>query len=144
MVREVNRAGIELIKAFEGFSPVVYADVAGKRTIGYGHLLREGENWRRIGKAQAEALLQKDLLAARLAVARLIAVPLSDNAFAALVSFAFNLGSGALQRSTLRQKINRQEQEEIAAQWRRWVWAGGRRWPGLLRRREAEIHLYFQ
>lgn len=144
MGREVNRAGLELIKEFEGFSAQAYADVVGKRTIGFGHLLRAGENWQHITKAQAEQLLQQDLQEAQRAVGRLISAPLSDNAFSALVSFAFNLGGGALQRSTLRQKINRGEVEDVAREWRRWVWAGGRRWPGLLRRRDAEIMLYFQ
>ena len=76
------------------------------------------------------------------AVERFITCPLEDNPFSALVSFAFNMGAGALQRSTLRQKINRGEHEAVPKELRRWVWAGGRRYAGLMKRREAEIILY--
>lgn len=142
MSRAINAAGLALIKRFEGFSPTVYADAAGLATIGYGHLLREGETWERISKPQAEALLRQDVAVAERAVCRFIHVPLHNNQFAALVSFTFNLGAGALQRSTLRQKINREEHAAVPEELRRWVWAGGQRQRGLQRRREAEIALY--
>lgn len=142
MTRAINAAGLALIKRFEGFSPTVYADAAGLPTIGYGHLLREGEAWERISKQQAEALLRQDVAVAQRAVCRFIRVPLHDNQFAALVSFTFNLGAGALQRSTLRQKINRGEHVAVPEELRRWVWAGGKRQRGLQCRREAEIALY--
>jgi lysozyme len=58
------------------------------------------------------------------------------------VSFTYNLGSGALQRSTLRRVINRQNHHNVPAQLMRWVWAGGRKLRGLVRRREAEALLY--
>lgn len=141
-MRHVNGAGLELIKRFEGFSPIPYADVAGKMTVGYGHLIRHGERWECISEHQAEALLRRDLVMAERAVERFITCPLGDDPFAALVSFTFNMGVGALQRSTLRQKINRGEHEDVPQELRRWVWAGGKRWSGLLRRREAEIALY--
>ena len=67
---------------------------------------------------------------------------LTDGQFDALVSFTFNLGSGALQRSTLRRKVNREEHDEVPEQFMRWVWAGGRRLRGLVRRREAEGVVY--
>lgn len=142
-MRYINDKGLAQIKVFEGFSPVPYADLAGKMTIGYGHLLREGEAWECISEAEAEVLLRSDLSKAECAVERLIRVNLHDNQFAALVSFCFNLGAGALQRSALRQKINREEHESVPQEMRRWVFAGGKRWPGLLRRREAEIRLYY-
>ena len=55
---------------------------------------------------------------------------------------AYNLGGGALQRSTLRRKINREEHAEVPEQFMRWVCAGGRKLKGLVRRREAEGELY--
>lgn len=76
------------------------------------------------------------------AVLRLISVPLTDGQFDALVSFTFNLGAGALQRSTLRRKVNREEHEDVPAEFLRWVWAGGRKLNGLIRRRRAEATLY--
>lgn len=76
------------------------------------------------------------------AVLRLINVPLTDGQFSSLVSFTVNLGSGALQRSTLRRKVNREEHDHVPAEFRRWVWAGGKRLKELVRRREAEAALY--
>ena len=73
---------------------------------------------------------------------RLIRVPLEDGQFDALSSFAFNLGGGALQRSTLRRKVNREEHDAVPDEFRRWVWAGGRKLKGLVRRRAAEAALY--
>ena len=65
-------------------------------------------------------------------------MPLSDGRFDALTWFAFNLGAGALQRSTLRRKVNREEHDAVPREFRRWVWVGGRKLKGLVRRREAE------
>ena len=73
---------------------------------------------------------------------RPIRVPLEDGRFDALSSFAFNLGAGALQRSTLRRKVNRAEHDAVPAELRRWVWAGGRKLKGLMLRREAEAEFY--
>ena len=81
-------------------------------------------------------------LTAERAVLRLIRVPLEDGRFDALSSFTFNLGTGALQRSTLRRKVSREEHDAVPAEFRRWVWAGGRKLKGLIRRREAEAALY--
>jgi lysozyme len=87
-------------------------------------------------------LLIKDVLSAEKSVLRLIQAPLTDGQFDALVSFTFNLGGGALQRSTLRRKVNRQEHEDVPAEFMKWVWAGGKKLRGLVRRREAETRLY--
>lgn len=76
------------------------------------------------------------------AVLRLISVPLTDGQFDALVSFTFNLGAGALQRSTLRRKMNRGEAEDVPAEFMKWVWAGGRKLKGLIKRRCAEALLF--
>ena len=67
---------------------------------------------------------------------------MEESRFDALRSFAFNLGAGALQRSTLRRKVNREEHDAVPTEFRRWVWAGGRKLKGLVRRREAEPALY--
>lgn len=144
-MRHITTDGINLIKRFEGFSSDVYWDAAGLPTIGYGHLLRPGEAEmfkNGISEEAGVALLIKDVLVAERAVIRLISVPLSNGQFDALVSFTFNLGSGALQRSSLRRKVNREEHDEVPAEFMRWVWAGGRKLRGLVRRREAEASLY--
>ena len=109
-MRQVTEEGINLIKRFEGFSSTVYICPAGYPTIGYGHLVlaHEQEQFATgITQAEATELLRKDVRLAERAVLRLISVPLTDGQFDARVSFTFNLGAGALQRSTLRMKVNR-------------------------------------
>jgi lysozyme len=141
-MRHITQDGIDLIKRFEGFSSTVYICPAGYPTIGYGHLVRSGESFTEITETEAEELLRKDVESAERAVLRLVNVPLTDGQFDALVSFTFNLGSGAFQRSTLRRKVNRQAHAEVPAQLMRWVWAGGRTLNGLIRRRESEALIY--
>jgi lysozyme len=141
-MRHITQDGIDLIKRFEGFSSMVYICPAGYQTIGYGHLVRSGESFNEISETEAEELLRKDVESAERAVLRLVNVPLTDGQFDALVSFTFNLGSGAFQRSTLRRKVNRQAHVEVPAQLMRWVWAGGRKLNGLVRRRNTESMRY--
>lgn len=141
-MRHITQDGIDLIKRFEGFSSTVYICPAGYPTIGYGHLVRSGESYTEISETEAEELLRKDVESAERAVLRLVNVPLTDGQFDALVSFTFNLGSGALQRSTLRRKVNRQAHSEVPEQLMRWVWARGKRLKGLVKRRESESTLY--
>ena len=144
-MRHITTAGMELIKRFEGFSSEIYLDAAGLQTVGYGHLIKSHEKdifKNGITGTQAEALLKKDLLLTENAVLRLIKIPLNNNQFDALVSFTFNLGAGALQRSTLRRKVNREEHEYVPAEFMRWVWADGRKLSGLIKRRKAEAELY--
>jgi GH24 family phage-related lysozyme (muramidase) len=140
----LSNTGIALIKRFEGFSPMPYLCPAGYLTIGYGHLVGTGNWGQGIGEEEAEALLRADVRIAERAVLRLIHVPLTQSQYDALVSFTFNLGSGALQRSTLRRKVNRSEHEAAAHEFAKWVFAGGKRLPGLVARRKAEAILYME
>ena len=105
-------------------------------------MVRDHESFEKISQEEAEALLRIDVKSAERAVLRLIKVPLTDGQFDALVSFTYNLGSGALQCSTLRRKVNRQVHGEVPAQLVRWVWAGGRKLNGLIKRRNAEGVVY--
>jgi GH24 family phage-related lysozyme (muramidase) len=144
-MRHVTGEGLALIKRFESFSPTVYVCPAGYETIGYGHVVLDGERERfanGISEHEAEDLLRRDAGIAERAVLRLIAVPLTDGQFDALASFVFNVGAGGLQRSTLRRKVNREEHGEVPAEFMKWIWAGGRKLKGLVRRREAEARAY--
>ena len=142
-MRHITQNGIDLIKRFEGFSAKIYICPAGYPTIGYGHVVKAHEDFSAgIDEALAEELLRQDAVIAERAVLRLINVPLTDGQFDALVSFTYNLGGGALQRSSLRRKINREEHADVPEQFMRWVWAGGRKLKGLVRRREAEAIIY--
>lgn len=137
-MRSTTSAGRSLIKAFEGFASTVYVCPAGYPTIGYGHVVQPGESFGELTQDEGDALLVRDLPRYERAVCRLIEVPLSDPCFDALVSFTFNLGEGALAASTLRRLANAGRLDDAAAQFDRWVFAGGRKLPGLVRRRAAE------
>ena len=103
----INQAGKDLIKQFEGLHLKAYPDPAtgGKPwTIGYGHT-KFVEPWMRISRGKAEDFLDDDIRHFSSGVRELIPVKLTDNQFAALVSFSFNCGLGNLERSTLRKKI---------------------------------------
>jgi lysozyme len=142
-MRHVTQNGIDLVKHFEGFRSRVYLCVGGYPTIGYGHLIRSGEDFSLgISKAQAEILLARDLESSERAVLRLTTVPLSDGQFDALVSFVFNLGSGCYQRSTLRKKVNREEHLDASNTFWMYRRAGGEIQKGLVLRREEERKLY--
>lgn len=143
-MREVNKESINLIKRWESFVDHVYICAAGYPTIGFGHVVAKGEEFSTISIEEAESLLQKDLSLAIKGVLRYISVTLSDNQFGALVSFAFNCGNGALQRSTLRRKLNRSEYNEVPSELLKWCIGGGKKLKGLLNRRIAEGILFQQ
>jgi len=141
---KISQNGLNLIKHFEGFSALPYLCPAGYFTIGYGHVMTKAERatLSRVSAEEAEDFLKMDVRIAQRAVSRLIAVPLDQNQFDALVSFTFNLGAACLQRSTLRRVLNGGDYDAAPAQIIRFVWAGGRKLPGLMRRRAAEAGLY--
>lgn len=144
-MRHVTQEGLDLICRFEGFSRKIYTCPAGYPTIGFGHVVKEYEMQKfRAGiyEDTAMLLLKADAQVAENAVLRLIKVPLTDSQFNALVSFAYNLGSGALQCSTLRRRVNTGDNEDVPAEFRKWVWGRGRKLSGLIKRRAAEANLY--
>ena len=142
MAREVNEAGVRLVQEFEGCRLDAYRCPAGIPTIGYGATgpdIRMGMVWT---QEQADARLVEDLARFAAGVERLVQVDLTDNQFAALVSFAYNVGLGALRDSTLLRKLNAGDYLGAADQLPRWARAGGRIMPGLSRRRLAERALF--
>ena len=146
-VRHVTELGVEMIKMFEGYRGKPYYCPAGYLTIGYGHVINETEKdtLTYVNEEEAEELLKRDLIKYEKTVLRLINVPLTDGMFDSLVSFTFNLGGGALQRSTLRQKLNREEYQNAADEFPKWCLInGGKKSIGLLRRRliERDVFLY--
>lgn len=140
--RKTSVKGIELIKRFEGFSPRRYLCAGGYATIGFGHRLLDNENYSLITLNCAEEILLKDLARFELSVMKYITVELFDHQFDALVSFTFNLGPAALQRSTLRCKINSGNYSETHREFLKWIYAGGKRLNGLIKRRLAESELF--
>jgi lysozyme len=165
MARNLSQA-VELIKSFEGIpdgDPTTvnldpYLCPAGYWTIGWGHValdprgkqIKGAENKALarsvypggITKAEAEVLLTDDVRRFSAGVEQLLKVAVSDVKFCALVSFAFNVGVGALERSTLLRLVNEGAFDLVSAQFLRWTKAGGKELAGLKRRREAEAKLW--
>ncbi|HZW54277.1 MAG TPA: lysozyme [Candidatus Elarobacter sp.] len=149
-LRQINQAGLDLIKSFEGYARQVagstdvkaYQDVVGIWTIGYGHTGRDVHEGLRITQAQAENLLRGDLATAERIVLNAVKVSLSDNEYAALVSFVFNTGS--LPGTTLLRLLNAGDRAGAADQFLRWNKAGGSVVAGLTRRRKAERELFLK
>lgn len=139
---KMGKKGIDLIKHFEGFRPTVYRCAAGVPTLGFGSTHGITMDSPPITEEEGIELLMLDIAKFERAVERLITAPLNQNQFDALVSFSFNLGSGSLQNSTLRRRVNRSEYERAADEFPRWVFAGGRKLKGLVRRRYAERELF--
>jgi lysozyme len=116
-------------------------------TIGYGSIWgldggRVSLAHPEIHEGEGEVLLARMLAHTERAVRRLITVPLTESRFAALVSFTYNVGSGNLQRSTLRMKANRGDMRGAADEFPKWRRAGGRILRGLVRRRAVERALW--
>jgi lysozyme len=96
----------------------------------------------KIAQAQADAWLLEEYDVFERKVRSLVRVPLSANQLGALVSLAYNIGTGALGTSTLLKRVNEGKTAEAAAQFARWNKAGGKTLAGLTRRRAAEAALF--
>jgi len=145
---KINNAGIQLIKSFEGCLLNAYLDSVQVPTIGYGATFYEDGTKVKIGdkvtQERANELLEWHINHFAKPLQKLIKVELNDNQFSALVSFAFNLGVGALSKSTLLKKVNANPNDKtIEQEFMKWVSAGGKKLNGLVRRRTAENKLYF-
>lgn len=148
-MQTTNAAGRALIREFEGCHLTAYPDPAhgwSVPTIGVGHTSAAGPpkvtRGMTITADEADDILARDLGKFEAAVRSLVHVPLTDNQFAALVSFAFNLGPGNLSGSTLLRKLNRGDTAGAAAEFAKWNRAGGKVMRGLTRRRIAERDLF--
>ncbi len=141
MTRMINQTGLALIKQYEGCKLTAYVCPAGVLTIGYGSTGKHVKPGMTITEAEAEKLLRDDLARFEEGVEKFCPVA-TENQFAALVSFAFNVGIEALRTSTLRRLHNEGKYAEAAEQFKRWNKGGGRVLPGLVKRRAAEAQLY--
>ena len=134
---------IEKLMEMEGLRLEAYRDAAGVLTIGYGHTkgVREGD---RISAYWAKELLREDVEEVAKNVLSL-GVARTEGQLDALTSFAFNVGFGRLCRSTLLKTIRRRgSRNQIKRQFKRWVYADGKRLRGLEKRREWEAKRFFE
>lgn len=141
MRRAINADGLALIKSSEGCRLSAYVCPAGVLTIGYGSTGPHVKPGMTITQAQADDLLRSDLRRFEDAVTE-HGGTCTDNQFAALTSFAFNLGESAFENSTLLNLHRQGKYGAAQAQFGLWTHGGGKILPGLVRRRAAEAALY--
>lgn len=153
---QVSATGIALIKEFEALRLAGYRDAIGVPTIGWGHTSMAGGTityedgtqttevivGKRITREEAERLKQRDTdLFARDVIKMLTRKPLPHQ-LDAMVSLAFNIGQGNFKKSSVLRHFNNGRDQDAANAFLLWNKAGGKVWPGLTRRREAERSLY--
>ena len=141
-----SRAAVENIKAFESCELTAYADPGtggDPWTIGWGATgagIRKGVTWT---QQQADDRLKADVERFAAGVSKLIGeAATTQGEYDALVSFAYNVGLGALEKSTLLKKHKAGDKAGAAREFSKWINAGGRPLKGLIRRREAEARIY--
>lgn len=143
---QASQAGIDIIKQYEGLRLKAYLCPAGVWTIGYGHTSSAGEprvvRGMSITADEADRILRQDLRKFEEAVDDMVKASISQGQFDALVSFAFNCGIGALQKSTLLKQVNAKRFDRVPAELMKWTKADGKELPGLVRRRRAEAGLW--
>lgn len=140
--QRVNQIAVDFIKEKESCRTSAYKDLGGVWTIGYGHTgpeVQEGLQW---SSSECEATLARDVEKVEEQVKALVKVPLNDNQMAALISFAYNLGVGALKRSELLSIINRADYLHASTGFMNWASVDGRRVKGLVKRRLEEALLF--
>jgi len=136
----VNDAGLTIIKASEGLRLEAY-NAGGQWLIGYGHS-RTATAGMTITESEAEKLLREDVRASEDVVKKIVLVPLNENQFSALVSFAYNLGAGAFSRSTVLDALNAGDYTQAADNFRNHNKGGGEVIQHLVERREKERALF--
>lgn len=161
---KISDRGINCLKQFEGYvksgdKHVIYDDKTGKivnsnktlpigATIGYGHLIKSGENFRNgISESMAIDLLRSDIVVAEQVVKNNILTPLSQNQYDALVVFAYNIGSENFAKSTVVKYVNNPNfhssvYSNLESAWKAWNRYRGKISNGLINRRQREWNMY--
>jgi lysozyme len=144
---KINRATVDLVKEFEGFSAKAYKCPAGIWTIGYGTTASAGvgitpKEGMTITRGDAEAYLHGALQKFADQVEDVITAPINENEFGAFVSLAYNIGPGAFRKSSALRHFNEGDKAKAASALLLWNKAGGKVLKGLTRRREAERKLF--
>lgn len=144
----MNSKALEILKQFEGFREEAYKDAAGVWTIGFGTTrymdgspVQKGD---KIDKHSAEIVLAKQFDEFKQNTRRLLPYTLPEDAVDAVALLVYNIGLGAFTKSTLLKRIKEDVKgfEAIEKEWNRWVYAGKKVLPGLVKRRKNEFQLY--
>ena len=140
---------IEVIIELEGFRDNIYHCPGGYKTIGYGHLVEEGESFSvPLSKQEGLKLLENDLREVVKQVKNAITNKsvydrLTDYQLTALYDFVYNIGISNFRKSTLLKKLNAGEPDAVVAEeFMKWVWANGKKLTGLIMRRAGEKELF--
>ncbi len=143
---QVSTAGINLICSFEGKRLIAYDDGVGVWTIGFGTTIYPNGIKVKRGDTctteQAKAYMAHDLKKFESAVNSAVTMLINQNQFDALVSLAYNIGTGAFKESTLLKKLNAKDYKGAAAQFDVWNKGGGKVMQGLVNRRAVERKLF--
>ncbi|MCY0801209.1 lysozyme [Providencia rettgeri] len=129
---------VAMLSFFEGVKYKPYEDVVGVLTVCFGHTGTDIIPTKTYSESECLTLLEKGLNKVRKGVDPLIKVDIDDNTRAAIYSFAYNVGTGAFARSTMLKKLNAGDIAGACNELKRWTYAGGKEWKGLITRREIE------
>lgn len=140
---KISKQGLELIKKYEGFKGKRYLCPAGKWTIGYGHVLRNGEDFEEINELQAEELLRQDIIHAENAVNSYVQVKITQGQFDALVSLTFNWGANNFLHSKGLSKLNEMDYDGAIKEFMEVNKVKGVIMAGLAKRRDEESKLFY-
>lgn len=140
---KTSETGLNLIKKFEGFRAEAYKCPAGVWTIGYGHTngVKKGMI---IDELKAGTFLSIDVQKYEYAINTSVKVKLNQNQFDALVSFVYNVGTGAFKKSTMLKFLNEKHFPLAAGQFDRWNKVKGVVCQGLVNRRKSEKELFLK
>ena len=138
----VSIAGV-LITDQEGVKYKPYLDPIGVPTVCAGVTGPDVVMGKTYSKQECDSLLYKHMQPAIKAVDESVKVKLNDYQKASLYSFTYNVGTGAFRSSTLLKKLNRNDITGACDELRRWTYAGGKQWKGLITRREVERQLCY-
>jgi lysozyme len=127
------------IATHEGYREKAYRDVTGVPTVGYGETkgITMNSTMTRLEAFQRLAISADEHAEG---MVRCIKVPISQGEFDAYLSFTYNVGVGAFCRSTLVKKLNNMDYDGACKELLRWTQAGGKVYPGLVRRRQEEYN----
>ena len=144
---KISNLGLELIKEFEGFSANAYLCPAKIPTIGYGNTFYSDGRKVKLGEqiSKTDALELLEIVANKDFADEIfpsIKVPVAQNQFDAMVSLAYNIGTGSFLKSTLLKKVNAGDFTGAGEEFLRWNKANGKEVLGLTRRREREKQLF--
>ena len=142
-MQHISEQGLALLKQFEGFSACAYVCPAGKNTIGYGHVIGEGEDFDGgVTEEEAEIILRQDVGSVERMVCQQVETVLSQSQFDAVVCLVYNIGCYAFEKSSLLKFLRQGDFADAAGQFERWSFADGKKLPGLLQRRSMERSLF--